>query len=48
MKKFIIYFEADEEIYIVKFILANDKDHASSIAIELGLTDEKYKIQECK
>lgn len=48
MKKFIVYFEADEEIFIVKIILANDKDHALAQKTELGLTDEKYKIEEFK
>ena len=48
MRKFIIYYEADEEIFVVKIILANDKDHALSQKTELGLTDEKYKLEECK
>ena len=48
MKKYVVYFEADEEVYVVRYILAANDEQAREIMFLLGLREEKYKIKECK
>jgi hypothetical protein len=48
MKKYVVYFEADEEVYVVRYILAANEEKARETMFLLGLREEKYKIKECK
>lgn len=48
MKRFVIFYEGDEEVFVVKYLFAETKEQAQQTMIELGLVDEKYKLEECK
>ena len=48
MKKYVVYFEADEEVFVVRYILATNEEKARETMFLLGLREEKYKIKECK
>lgn len=48
MKKFVIIYEADDEVFVVKYLFAETKEQAQQTMIELGYGDEKYKLEECK